>query len=363
MGKLGHEAGRILLKQRFGPNHLRRRLPHLVPDDPVFSTSANVLFVDVEGARLVCMDVRDGANYYGQVADKVVLYAKRSYRTGEYGANCEKFVPLGLNYSALLDRTTLSELANSLAQLRLSSQAFKRLVISLARLFPLLGGLLGVPTLSSLSCAPERNLSPRVLFLARTWAPGEDHLTEKDVNDLNDMRAACIRTLREHFGPRFFGGFARTPHACRAYPDCVVPPEVSTRRADYLRRLRSYAICIATTGLWESIGWKFGEYVAFSRAIVSERLRFELPGPIAPGENYLEFTSVAECLAAVERLLADDVLRGRMMEGNWRYYLEYGTPEAIVGRALYAALHQTRTQLKLNPRSASGDNKRPVPAT
>jgi hypothetical protein len=333
-----HEARRIRLEQRFGPGPLRKRLPHLAPDDPVFSMSANVLFVEVDGAGLACMDVRDSADYYRQVLDELGLYAKRSFRASVHGG--DDLVPLGLNYSAWLDRASVPELAKSFAQLELSRDGAKRLVASLARLFPSLAGRLGVPTVSSLSCPPERGLAPRALFLARTWAPGEDHLTEQDVRGLNDLRAACIRMLREHFGPRFFGGFARTAHACRYYPDCVVDPEVSTRRADYLRRLRAYPVCIATTGLYESIGWKFGEYVAFSRAIVSERLNFELPGAIAPGENYLEFTTLAGCLAAVEQLLSDDAPRVRMMENNWRYYGEHGTPAAIVARVLHAALQR-----------------------
>ncbi|TAK84948.1 MAG: hypothetical protein EPO20_12225 [Betaproteobacteria bacterium] len=340
-----HHAGRIRLEQRFGPGPLRKRLRQLAPDDPVFSTSANVLFVDADGAGLACMDVRDSADYYRQVVDEVVLYAKRSFRAGVHGP--DNLVPLGLNYSAWLDRASAPELAKSLAQLELSADGARRLVASLARLFPSLADRLGVPTVSSLSCPPERGLAPRALFLARTWAPGEDCLTEQDVQGLNDMRAACIRMLREHFGPRFFGGFARTAHACRHYPDCVVGPEVSTRRADYLRRLRAYPVCIATTGLWESIGWKFGEYVAFSRAIVSERLNFELPGAIAPGANYLEFTTLAGCLAAAERLLSDEALRVRMMENNWRYYGEHGTPAAIVARVLHTALQRARSHHSL----------------
>ncbi len=333
-----HAAGRIRLKQRFGVDTLKSRLAWLAPGDPVFSPMVNALFLDIEDVGLVCVDVRDGANYYGQVVDRVSLYAKRSFRPAEYGAQRGKFVPLGLNYAAFLDRTTWHELVRTLAQLDLSSRAAKRLVIVLARLFPMVGDALDVPTVRSLSCAPIPELAPKALFLARTWAPGEDHLRDDDVRDINDFRAQCIRVLRRSLGSRFLGGFARTAYACKAYPDCVVDGNVNTQRAQYLKRLRRYPVCVATTGLWESIGWKFGEYIAFSRAIAAERLRFELPGPIAPGKNYLEFDTVDGCVETVGRLLDDDTLRRQMMENNWRYYVEYGSPDAVVARVLHAAL-------------------------
>lgn len=36
-------------------------------------------------------------------------------------------------------------------------------------------------------------------------------------------------------------------------------------------------ICITTTGLHRSIGWKFAEYIAASKAIVTEKLNYS-PG-------------------------------------------------------------------------------------
>jgi hypothetical protein len=95
---------------------------------------------------------------------------------------------------------------------------------------------------------------------------------------MNDLRAGCIRALRRRFGRQFLGGFQRSDYACKHYPDCVVDASVSTLRRDYLKCLKSYCIGIATTGLYDSIGWKFAEYAALSKAIVSEPLRFELPG-------------------------------------------------------------------------------------
>lgn len=333
-----HQAGHIRLKQRFGPDALRQRLAPGPIDEGVLSTGANGLLVDVERAGLVFFDVRDGANFYRHTAERALIYAKRSFRRSAYPSRPEKFVPLGLNYAVCLDRTTLPELTRVLAQLELSRAAGTQLAFALARLFPALGAAIGVPTVGSLTRAVDRGIAPRAIFLARAWAPGEASEPPEVLRALNDLRAGCVRELRKRFGRHFLGGLAPSPYVLEHYPDCIVEPGVSTRRNRYLQCLRSYCICVATTGLHESIGWKLGEYVALSKAIVSEPLRFELPGRFAEGENYLEFRTVAACAERVGELFDRPALRLAMMESNSRYHREYGTPEAMVGRVLHSAL-------------------------
>jgi len=333
-----HAAGRIELRQRFGARPLRDRLGPPALDARFAAADLNGLFVDIEGAGLVFFDVRDGGDCYGELAGRVALYAKRSYRPGAY-PGAEKFLPMGLNYAVHPDRTFWHELARSFRQLERSGLAAKRLAISLARLHPSVGRLLDVPTVSTLSGPVDRGLAPRAIFLARTWDPQEvPPRSAEAVRELNESRAACIRALRKRFGALFFGGFSRSAHALQHYPDCVVAPQVSTSRHDYVKRLKAYPICVATTGLSDSIGWKFAEYVALARAIVTEPMRFELPGPMAADENYLEFRSAEQCGDKVAALLEDGELAARMMENNRRYYMEYGSPDAVVGRVLHAAL-------------------------
>jgi hypothetical protein len=336
------QAGHIRLKQRFSEDDLRRRLGSRSLDNGLQSYASKGLFVDIEGAGLVYFEVRDGGNYFPEIADHVLVYAKRSFRGGAYGSKQEKFAPLGLNYAVFLDRTGYAELVHSLRQMQMSRPAAKRLLITLARLLPRVGRLLDVPTVGSVSSSAQPHVAPKAIFLARTWEAPTGHADEAPFRELNEFRAACIRRLRESFGPRFLGGFARSAHACREYPDCVVKAGLSTRRRDYLKRLVSYPICVATTGLYDSIGWKFAEYVALSKAIVSEPLKFQVPGPMAAGENYLEFTTPDACVARTAELFEDENLRRRMMEKNAQYYREYGSPDALVGRVLHAALHPDR---------------------
>lgn len=330
------DAGCIALRQRHGRPALMRRLRPAPLEGGRLDKALDNLFVDVEGTGLVFFDVRDSGAWFPEIADRVSIYAKRSFRSGACKGPSGRFVPLGLNYAVVLDRTCASELARALAQLDGSAFSVKRMCLSLVRVVPRLGAALAAPTVSRLSAPPAPDVPPRAIFFARTWEPvGAD---DEGFDALNETRAACIRALREALGPRFFGGFARTPHACRRYPDCVVGADFSTRRGDYLRRLAAYPVCVATTGLFGSIGWKFAEYIALSKAIVSEPLEFEVPGPMSAGENYLEFTTPEQCADAVARLLADRDLRARMMARNREYYLEHGSPDALVARVLHAAL-------------------------
>jgi hypothetical protein len=334
-------AARLIdLRQSFGAQALAERLGGPPLDGKFLAQDLNGLFVDIAGAGLAFFDVRDSGESYGELAERVTVYAKRSYREGAYPSP-EKLVPMGLNYAVHTDRTLWPELLRSLRQLERSGLAAKRLAVSLARLHPSVGRLLDVPTVSTLSCPVDLGLAPRAMFLARTWDPQEvPALPAEEVRQLNESRAACIRALRRRFGALFVGGFSRSAHALRQYPDCVVAEGTSTRRHHFVKQLKAYPVCVATAGLCGSIGWKFAEYVALSRAIVAEPMNFGLPGPMAAGENYLEFRTAEECADEVAGLLEDRTRAERMMEKNRRYYLEYGAPEAVVARVLHAALRR-----------------------
>jgi hypothetical protein len=291
----------------------------------------------VEGAGLVFFDLRDSGECYEDVAERVVLYAKRSYRRAECPGEPRKFVPFGVNYSVYPSRATVHALVRAVRQLDGSRLAAKRALAALLGLAPSMGSWLALPTLESLIAFPDESAAPQAIFLANAWPP-EHVIGGIGVADLNDSRAACIRALRRAFGPRFLGGFTRTPYALQHYPDCVVGPEVNTERRHYLQRLKAYPVCIATTGLFFSIGWKFAEYLGLAKAIACEPLHYELPGPIAPGENYLEFRTADECVTRVAKLLDDRDARLGMMSRNAEYFAEFGRPDAAVGRALHAAL-------------------------
>ena len=194
-----------------------------------------------------------------------------------------------------------------------------------------------------MQAAPNLRADPNVLFLVAAYDPYDDpSRSQEKIEDrifINETRARCIRLLKDALGPRFTGGFSPSRYAAEQYPDLVVARD-STSQVQYLRTLRSFPICVATTGLHGSTGWKLAEYVAFSKAILSERLVYDVPGTFAPGRNYIEFTSPEECLNGAVRLIEDVALRQKLMQSNAAYYRDYLRPDALVRNALTTALEQ-----------------------
>lgn len=191
------------------------------------------------------------------------------------------------------------------------------------------------------------NHPPGVLFMARAWNTEEllDISQKEKVMEINFTRANSIRALREAFGERFFGGLVRDEFSERHFKDVLLPNEGLSNKQNYLEILRNFPICVATTGLNNSIGWKFAEYTAFSKAIVSEPLKFQLPGGFAENKNYLKFTNSEELINAVSQLFENESLRQSIMKNNFDYYCEFVRPDSLVLNTLKIVASQSNISL------------------
>ena len=250
-----------------------------------------------------------------------------------------KVLPLGLNYRVLPDVVDPFEMRRALSLTGASTATlatFKQALDTNNRF-----GF--QPRVRLMEAAPALRADPNVLFLVAAYDPYDDpQRSQEKIDDrisINETRARCIKLMKDALGPRFTGGFSQSRFAAEQYPDLLAPPG-TTGQSHYLRTLSSFPICVATTGLHGSTGWKLAEYVAFSKAILSERLVYEVPGTFAPGRNYLEFTSPEECLTGAIQLIEDVALRQRLMQSNALYYQEHLRPDALVRNALLTALEQ-----------------------
>lgn len=190
--------------------------------------------------------------------------------------------------------------------------------------------------------AAPQDLPPKVLFMTRLWDPDDnsERTPEKRAHfmQLNETRANCVRRLRAALGDDFFGGVADTPLARRLCPDALVRSGDDVAKWRYIRLVQEHPICITTTGLHGSIGWKLAEYVAMGRAMISERLENVVPGGFADGTHYLSFATVDECMAQVERLIREPRLRQTLMDSCRHYYQDHLRPDRLVWRALARAM-------------------------
>ncbi len=169
---------------------------------------------------------------------------------------------------------------------------------------------------------------PQVLFTTRTWSNEGSHEKEETFY-IDNMRASIIRKLRKELGNQFIGGFSNRDHAVKNFADCIVDESI-TERTHYMQLVKQADICISTMGLWKSNGWKLGEYVAASKAIVSETLRYEVTGDFKAGHNYLEFTSADQCVEQTVKLMNDKDLMHQMKVRNHVYYNNSLRPDKLI---------------------------------
>jgi hypothetical protein len=301
----------------------------------------------VENSMTLVYDVSDGPGVDLDLLDSCAVYFKRSYTTRDH-QSCRKIRPLGLNYGVYgVGDFRFHRLRSSLRELRPSNarQVLSQSIITNRPMSAVVGKMMRFssahPNLPGCSASmvehfeaiPAISASPRIVCFARTWDPAQIDTFQ----ELNEMRAGCVRSLRSEFGPAFIGGLAPSTVALRDFPDCVIDSSV-LKKTRYLREMKSAEIGVATRGVHDSNGWRLAEYVAASRAIVTEHLRYDVPGSFAGGTNYLGFDTVDQCVSSVRRLVDDPDLRLSMMKANHEYYLRHVRPDAMVSRSLEVAL-------------------------
>jgi hypothetical protein len=294
----------------------------------------------IEGCRVV-YDMRDGNNlfqsdsydaeYFDRELDKLSMYFKRSCDPPHYAAlkNARKIRPLGLNYRVSSRHNTVDLGIRPFDLHQLVKGAVERNRLA-ASILSLQGGR--HVWVENFEHPPEPDRHPTVLFMARLWDPHEvrDVDAQRQREAINEMRVACVRAARESLGPRFVGGLATDEYSSKYAPDCLLPVAKASDKRRYLEQVRRASICVATTGLHGSIGWKMAEYIAASKAIVSEPLQATLPGSFSPEVNYLEFTSPNELVRSAERLVTDREARNAMMLANHHYYESWVRPSSLV---------------------------------
>lgn len=283
----------------------------------------------INGRVRVYYDLNDDARIYDEALAEADFYFKRSY-AAEHAQVSAKIHPLGLNYPLYSEGFDGFRLRRELSV----GSAYER-IKGVLRQF-----LKPYPTNRHIEAAPDFDKPPRILLLTKAWAKRNPNhrSSQESLEALDESRAACIRALRIAFGDSFLGGMADEPTARARFGDLIVEDRRITAKKSYLRLLRDFPICVTTRGLWDSNGWRLGEYVAQSKAIVTERLAYRAPGNFANNVNYLEFATPDECVAAVQRLVDDKALRTQMMIANWRYYHAFVRAESMVMNSLAIAL-------------------------
>jgi hypothetical protein len=146
--------------------------------------------------------------------------------------------------------------------------------------------------------------------------------------------------LKDQFGDKFTGGLQHSAFAVKNYPDLIADTG-STNQKGYFRQILQHPVCIASRGLLNANGWKMAEYMAFSRAILAEKLFSIVPGNLTEGKHYLSFNTPDECVSQALKLESDYNLINNMMAASWDYYNKFIRPDTIMWNSIQVALHNT----------------------
>lgn len=322
------------------------------PDD----ASESLLFAKVsDGSRQqgVCFDMRDGPIVDCAALQESDVYFKRTYTHSEL---CHvpvhartKVRPFGLNYACssksqlrsipfakqlLFQKPTSA--GRSAGRLRSMRQMVSRPVrwlggpaIEMSASSPL--------QYSEFEASAETPAERSVVFLTRLWCSiGKPDEVVQQFRVLNEARIELIRTLRNRLGDRFLGGLERNDVSEQLCPEYIMDQD--TIKTTYVASMKRSLIGVATTGLHGSIGWKFAEYVAASRCIVSQPLQPETCPGLREGTHYLPFSTADECATACERLLNDATLAHTMRDHNETYYRNELEPSVMMLKRLRTAM-------------------------
>lgn len=171
----------------------------------------------------------------------------------------------------------------------------------------------------------------KILYQVRLWNPldAKNLLIQEQRKQMNLFRISCVRALKKNFSSIAITGVEDSDYARSVCPDLVISKQ-ETMRLNYFNHVRRSSICVTSNGLHNSIGWKMGEYVAASKAIVCENPYFLFPPNFLEGQNYLGFSTPEELLIQVDKLLSQPNEIKGMMNSNHEYYQNYQRPDKLV---------------------------------
>ncbi|HOE31440.1 MAG: hypothetical protein BWY92_00067 [Firmicutes bacterium ADurb.BinA052] len=310
-----HNAGIINLEvKRVAADHTKPLLTVIV------NKQYKLLYDTLDGFNWIPGSQQDNLLYF-RTHFKVDLYFKRSFTPTllDYcPENCTVF-PLGFNYLIRPQRYFPARLTDVLKDFLKHSTPLGKYChrdLFYSRRY---------------EYYPLPHKDTKILFLTRLWDPDQvtDEQLKNEREKINVTRAALIRACKQEFRDSFIGGLQQDPFA-KQYAKELIAPARLTKKEHFLETIKQCNICIATTGLHQSTGWKFGEYVAAARAIVSEPLKYQVPGNWREGNNYLEFNHLEELMYRIHELIRNKMKMLHIMRNNYEYYLNYLRPDNLV---------------------------------
>lgn len=298
-------------------------------------TNKPVVTAFINSKCKVIIDTLDGFNWIDNASiDKNLdyfathfdcdYYFKRSYHKllNDYNFSKRNILPLGFNYHMKHEQESYNPL-----------NKMKNLVYKMTNSTNL------TLDYSEFESYPLKNQENKILFLARLWQPEDvkNENLQRERELINNVRIESIRKCRKEFGDMFTGGLQHTDYAEKIAKDLIVP-NIKTSKLEYIKTIKSHNICISTLGLHKSNGWKIAEYVAASRAIISEPLYFEVEN-FEENYNYLKFHTSDDLIEKIYLLMNNKQQQFSIMENNYKFYQTQLRPDSLLLNVINQSLN------------------------
>jgi hypothetical protein len=323
-----YKSGLIDLKQIF--SNIKKNRPNDRPHIRVVVNDRIKLYYDVI----------DGYGINKNELEESNCYFKRSYYPkfiSTIGDQKKKVFPFGLNYELYASNIDKFALKRNF----LLSDGYRKLT-GLINVFDIWSKLKYKSRINIMQSLPDYNAKPKIIFMVKTFDPYDyAERPKKEIEErikINETRAKCIKLLRDQFGKNFYGGFYHNQFSKKNYNELLIPDIKNSIKKNYINLLKHYPICISNSGVHGSIGWKFAEYIAFSKAIITEKMNYEVTGNLEKDKNYLEFHNPEDCVENAMKLFNSEELRHYLMTNNAIYYNSYLRPDSLILNTLLTAL-------------------------
>lgn len=282
-----------------------------------------IIKVILNNKTIIYFDNLDGLNWINANEESNLDFFKKTFKCDYYFKRSYlnildekvdfKVLPLGLNFGVNFESPFKKGLKAKLTSILKQ----KKIIIKLFKI-----NTYNIPV-KALEYYPQINLDNfKILFSARLWNPAlaKNEESKLQREKINSLRINIVEQLRETYGNQFIGGIIGDNYSTSILDDKLILPFNFTNRESYINTMKNSTICIGTTGLHNSIGWKFAEYVMAAKAIITEPLHYMLSEDFKEKQNYLVFETAAELIQQINYLIEDKERIRNMMYENYKYY-------------------------------------------
>lgn len=175
----------------------------------------------------------------------------------------------------------------------------------------------------------------RVIFFTRLWSPNnaKSPLEKQRRVMQNEFRINACRIIKSNFKNSMVGiqedAFSRT-----MAPDLLLK-RIVTKKSNFISQLKGADIGIADDGLFDTVGWKIGEYIMGCKAVISTPINVHISN-FYENKNYLSPStrdSYSELPVLIEHLLEDKRYM-QLKKENKDYYFKYLDPSTYINNIL-----------------------------